>query len=196
MNEFLNDKPPELQARIRWMIRRDMPRVLAIEQAAFIDPWCENNLCLILEQSHAIGMVADIDEQIVGFMIYEMHQGCIYIANLTVQPELKRQSIGTQMINKLKAKLHSRRNRILIDVNRHNAEVRGFLGACGFRVAETPEDMPTPFYQAVLNRDGSQNALPLAHDPERLLLEFVMSAPTAATPLPAFLTAGDYTAKC
>src|SRR3954451_20269262 len=62
---------PKAQVRvhIRWMIRRDMPEVLAIEHAGFEYPWCEEECLRVLRQRNCIGMVAEYGERVVGFMI-------------------------------------------------------------------------------------------------------------------------------
>ena len=47
---------PKAQARvhIRWMIRRNMPEVLAIEHASQDFPWCEEEFLRVLRQRNRI----------------------------------------------------------------------------------------------------------------------------------------------
>ncbi|HHM13020.1 MAG TPA: GNAT family N-acetyltransferase, partial [Planctomycetaceae bacterium] len=99
------------------MIRRDMPEVLAIEKAGFEFPWSEDEFVRCLRQRNCIGMVAETDEQIVGFMIYELHKNRLHVLNFAVHPAFRRRGIGRQMIEKLISKLSSqRRNRIMLEV--------------------------------------------------------------------------------
>ena len=56
------------------MIRRDMPEVIPIETASFEFPWSEDDFVRCLRQRNCIGMVAEMDDQVVGFMIYELHK--------------------------------------------------------------------------------------------------------------------------
>src|SRR4051794_39786908 len=63
-----------VRVHIRWMIRRDMPEVLAIEHASFDFPWGEEEFLRVLRQRNCIGMVAEHGERVVGFMIYELHK--------------------------------------------------------------------------------------------------------------------------
>ena len=56
------------------MIRRDMPEVLAVEQEAFEFPWLEEDFTRCLRQRNCIGMVAEADDSVVAFMIYELHR--------------------------------------------------------------------------------------------------------------------------
>ena len=96
---------------IRWMIRRDMPSVLAIEEASFEFPWSEEDFIRCLRQRNCIGMVAERDDQVVGFMIYELHKNRLHLLNFCVDPAGRRSSVGRSMADKLSSKLsHDRRN--------------------------------------------------------------------------------------
>jgi [ribosomal protein S18]-alanine N-acetyltransferase len=44
---------------VRWLIRRDMPAVLKIEDSSFEFPWREDDFIRALRQRNCIGMVAD-----------------------------------------------------------------------------------------------------------------------------------------
>ncbi|MEZ6091062.1 MAG: ribosomal-protein-alanine N-acetyltransferase RimI, partial [Pirellulaceae bacterium] len=50
------------------MIRRDMPSVLDIEAACFEFSWSEDEFIRCLRQRNCIGMVAEENDQVVGFM--------------------------------------------------------------------------------------------------------------------------------
>ena len=105
----------QTRVHIRWMIRRDMPEVLAIEHASFEFPWCEEEFLRVLRQRNCIGMVSELGERIVGFMIYELHRNKIQVLDFATHPELRRHGIGRQMVSKLAGKLSSqRRNRIAL----------------------------------------------------------------------------------
>jgi ribosomal protein S18 acetylase RimI-like enzyme len=67
----------EVRVHIRWMIRRDFPEVLAIETESFRFPWLEEDFIRCLRQRNCIGMVAEHDERVVGFMVYELDKSCI-----------------------------------------------------------------------------------------------------------------------
>ena len=45
----------EVRVHIRWMIRRDMPEVLAIESQSFEFPWSEEDFINCLRQRPALG---------------------------------------------------------------------------------------------------------------------------------------------
>ncbi len=124
----------QTRVHIRWMIRRDMPEVLAIEHASFEYPWCEEEFLRILRQRNCIGMVAELGDRIVGFMIYDLHRNKIHVLDFATHPELRRRGVGRQMVGKLAGKLSSqRRNRIALFVRETNLPAQFFFRIVGFR---------------------------------------------------------------
>jgi [ribosomal protein S18]-alanine N-acetyltransferase len=139
----------QLKVHLRWMIRRDMPEVLHIENDGFEFPWCEEDFLRCLRQRNCIGMVAERDDQVVGFMIYELHKNRLHVLNFAVDPDHRRKGVGTQMVTKLFTKLHNqRRSRILLEVRESNLQAQVFWRSAGFRAVsilrefyeDTPED--------------------------------------------------------
>ncbi len=90
---------PRIQ--IRWMIRRDMSDVLEIENEGFEFPWSEEDFIRCLRQRNCIGMVAEQDDRVVAFMIYELHKTRLHLLNFAVAADTRRQGIGHQMMDKL-----------------------------------------------------------------------------------------------
>jgi len=130
---------PKAQVRvhIRWMIRRDMPEVLAIEHASFDYPWCEEEFLRVLRQRNCIGMVAEHGERVVGFMIYELHKNKLHVLDFAAHPEFRRMGVGRQMLAKLVGKLSThRRTRISMDVRESNLPAQLFYRVQGFRAME------------------------------------------------------------
>jgi [ribosomal protein S18]-alanine N-acetyltransferase len=119
---------------IRWKIRRDLPEVLAIEEASFEYPWAEEDFLRTLRQRNCVAMVAERDEQIVGFMVYRLMPTQLELINLAVHPARRREGVGTTLIGKLAGKLTpQRRKRLWLDVRERNLPGHLFLQACGFR---------------------------------------------------------------
>ena len=139
----------KVKVHIRWMIRRDMTDVLQIESQAFEFPWTEEDFIRCLRQRNCIGMVAEHEDQVVGFMIYELHKNQLHILNFAVCSEFRRLSVGAQMVGKLIGKLSpNRRNRIIVEVRETNLSAQVFFRNLGFRAVsvlrdyydDTPED--------------------------------------------------------
>ena len=144
-----SDQKQEVRVHIRWMIRRDMPEVLGIEGESFEFPWLEDDFIRCLRQRNCIGMVAEHEDQVVGFMIYELHRTRIHVLNFAVAEAHRHCGVGSQMIAKLAAKLSSqRRSRIVLEVRETNLAAQVFFRENGFRAvsvlrsyyADTPED--------------------------------------------------------
>lgn len=122
------------KTQIRWLIRRDMDEVLAIERASFKFPWTEEEFLCCLRQRNCIGTVAELDHEIVGFMIYELHQSMLRILNFAVSPEHRRHGIGHQMVQRLIDKLSQQRRReIVLEVRETNLSAQLFFSNCDFR---------------------------------------------------------------
>ncbi|REJ67419.1 MAG: ribosomal-protein-alanine N-acetyltransferase [Planctomycetota bacterium] len=131
------------------MIRRDMSEVLQIENRCFEFPWFEEDFIRCLRQRNCIGMVAEHEDRVVGFMIYELHKTRLHILNFAVHPDVQRMGVGSQMIAKLVSKLSfQRRTRVLLEVRETNLDAQLFFRNNGFRATsvlreyydDTPED--------------------------------------------------------
>jgi ribosomal-protein-alanine N-acetyltransferase len=124
----------QVRVHIRWMIRRDMPEVLQTEQQSFEYAWTEEDFLRCLRQRNCIGMVAELGEKVVGFMIYELHKNKLHILNFAVHPGWRRTGVGAQMVAKLISKLSShRRTRITLEVRETNLTAQLFFRNMEFR---------------------------------------------------------------
>ena len=123
-----------LDVQIRWLIRRDMAEVLRIEQNSFQSPWSDEDFLCCLRQRNCIGMVAEHDHRILGFMIYELHKSRLHILNFAVASDARRHSVGAQMVLRLIDKLsQQRRSEILLEVRESNLDAQLFFKKQGFK---------------------------------------------------------------
>ena len=133
-----------LQIHVRWMIRRDMPEVLQIEQEAFEFPWSDEDFTRCMRQRNCIGMVAEMADSVVAFMIYELHRSRLHVLNFAVRRSHRRLGVGSQMMDKLFAKLSpERRGRIVLEVRERNLPAQLFFRSLGYRAISVLKD----FYQ-------------------------------------------------
>jgi ribosomal-protein-alanine N-acetyltransferase len=133
-----------LQIHVRWMIRRDMAEVLEIEQEAFEFPWSDDDFTRCMRQRNCIGMVAEMADSVVAFMIYELHRSRLHVLNFAVRRSHRRLGVGTQMMEKLVGKLTpERRNRIVLEVRERNLPAQLFFRTLGYRAISVLKD----FYQ-------------------------------------------------
>lgn len=130
-----------LAVHVRWMIRRDMAEVLEIEREAFEFAWSEEDFTRCLRQRNCIGMVAEMAESVVAFMIYELHRSRLHVINLAVRRSHRRLGIGTLLLDKLAAKLTpDRRDRILLEVRERNLPAQIFFRSLGYRAISVLKD--------------------------------------------------------
>ena len=126
-----------VRVHIRWMIRRDMPEVMTTERASFEYAWTEDDFLRCLRQRNCIGMVAEADDRVIGFMIYELHKSRLHILNFAVHPSARRSGIGGLMVAKLVNKLSThRRQKISLAVRERNLAAQVFFRAFDFKATK------------------------------------------------------------
>lgn len=143
-------KRKALKLNIRWMIRRDMPGVVEIEQRSFKFSWGEDDFIRCLRQRNCIGMVTEYKEKIIGFMIYELHKNSLHILDFAVTPRMRHKGVGAHMISRLMDKLsNQRRNHITLEIRESNLPAQLFFKYLGFRAVsalrEFYKDPDDPF---------------------------------------------------
>ena len=122
---------------IRWMIRADLPEVLAIENASFDPPWVEQDFLNALKQKNCIGMVAVHADAVLGYMIYELCKHELKLITLAVHPTWRRMRVGTAMVEKMKAKLsYTRRPVLSMILGERNLSAQLFMQACELKCTQ------------------------------------------------------------
>ena len=131
---LLSRKEAGVAVNVRWMVRRDLAAVIAIEHETYDFPWQEEDFMNCLKQRNCIGMVAEDQGRIVGFMIYENPGNQFHLLNIATAREHKRQGVARQMVQKLVEKLISqRRNKICAIIRETNLDTLLFFRSVGFQ---------------------------------------------------------------
>jgi len=126
---------------IRWMMRRDIPEVLEVENETSANPLTREGLLCHLRRRNCIGMVEEVDDEIRGFMLYELHRTSLAILKLSVHPNHQRTGVAKSMIRRLKDKLTQQRRRAIdIEIHEENMEAQRFLKEMGFRAYHVQRD--------------------------------------------------------
>jgi len=120
---------------VRWMIRRDMPEVLEIERECFGQgAWTREDFIRHLRQRNCIGMVAEHENLLVGYMVYELSRRWMLLVRLAVDPGCRGQGVGTTLLDKLKRKLSAQRRQLIVcPVQETALDTLRFLHRRGFR---------------------------------------------------------------
>lgn len=118
---------------VRWMVRRDLQDVVAIEKESFDFPWVEAEFLHCLRKQNCIPMVVDHGGSVAGFMVYELFRDQIYLRNMAVAKQHRRSGIGQAMATTLLGKLQKgRRTRVTLHVRETNLDAQLFFKLVGF----------------------------------------------------------------
>lgn len=127
-NDFLTKPLQEVLKRrpdlhFRWMIRRDLPNVVALEKDSPIqswDEWDEDNYIRYLRANNAVSMVLDDindPDKILGCLVYELKSDSIEIEHVVVRPGDDQEDVLLFMLAKMVAKGGRRKYlKICVDV--------------------------------------------------------------------------------
>lgn len=122
----------------RWVIKRDLPAILRIERDTFADPWDEEDFLTILRVRSVIGTTIEIEDEIVGFIIYNLHKYKFQLENFGIALEYRRLGIGRQALRRMTDKLsQTRRTEITTDIPETNLPAQLFLQDSGFKCQST-----------------------------------------------------------
>lgn len=148
--------------QVRWMVGRDIPAVMDIEEAAFENPWPEEELRACLRMRNCIGIVAeDAAGEVVGFLVYEWNGRRFRVLNVAVRFGRERRGIGRTLVDALKSKLAlQKREAILLDVRERNLPGQLFFKAMGFRYVGTRHDAYEDSDEAAYTLRYAPNAEP------------------------------------
>lgn len=136
-----------IRVHIRWAIRLDVPDVTVLERS--VGGMTEEQYLAVMRGRNVIGMVAELESKVVGHVVYELQDDKLNVLTLVVQPKLRRQGIGTQIMDRLLAKLSAhRRCTLRVLLRESNLTGQLFLraqGLCAIEVlrghyADTGED--------------------------------------------------------
>lgn len=130
---------------VRWMVRRDLPAVMEIEQRSFDFPWSEEEFRNHLLSRNEIGVVIEVNEIVAGYLCYRVEKCRIEILSLAVAQEFRRRGLGRKMVDYVKTKLVNDKNRLMVLVRETNIEALLFFRSQGFRVVEVMKD----FYETL-----------------------------------------------
>lgn len=118
-------------AHFRWVTLRDLPDLERIARAS--PPFPAEEIRPMLARRETIGMVAERDNRVVGWMMYTLEDTRIVLEYLGVEPESRGTGVGRQMMEKLASKLCPRkRSRVVVRVSETNLGSCRFLARLGF----------------------------------------------------------------
>jgi ribosomal-protein-alanine N-acetyltransferase len=126
----LTDAP----CRIRRGVVADVPALVAIERRAFADPWSEASFREALGAAWSFGLVAEVDQAVVGYLVAREAGGSGEILNLAVDPSYRRGGIARALLDAGLAALRRRgAEEIFLEVRESNFAAQALYLGAGFR---------------------------------------------------------------
>jgi len=126
---------------IRWVTRPDLPQLVALEQRCFSaaqSRWGAEQFRRAFAHPRGLGkVVSDVDERILGYLVYRLDRRRFWVLNLAVDPAARRRGIGTRLVQTLTERLSARRPRLEVAVWERNLAAQLFFRAAGLRCVKT-----------------------------------------------------------
>jgi len=139
---------------IRWLLPCDMATVAKMDRLEFDhESWVEKDFAVFLKGHHTrLGFVATAHDHVVGYMVYEWFKNRVELVRLCVLPEVRRQTIATQMIVQLKERLRASKKcrHLAANVPDHLLPMQLFLKKEEFRALHVlSEEDGNDFYRMI-----------------------------------------------
>ena len=141
MRQFREDAPQQGAHPfvIRQMTHEDMPAVIALEKAAFRNPWSPELLRRELDHEWSTILLVeepqpDGSRQLLGLAIFWIVQDEVHVLNVAVAPEHRRRGVGRAVMDEVLARGRQRRCTLAtLEVRRSNEAAIGLYKSLGFR---------------------------------------------------------------
>ncbi len=119
---------------ISWTIERDMPGIMEIERS-LPDPLTEEELKSLVLRPDVVGQTFHYNYRVQGYAIYQIRPRSMNVIRLAVNPQQRRQLVGTLLLDHLKAKVYANKDRqgLVMTVGERDLAAHLFLKANGFR---------------------------------------------------------------
>ena len=123
------------ELEIRRLTYADLPQVVAIERRAFTTPWSLAMFVLELSKPSGICLAAVEHEELAGYLICSRYDTVWHLMNVSVDPDRRRQGIGTQLLEALLQRLPSPDEPVTLEVRRSNDAALNLYEKYGFKAA-------------------------------------------------------------
>lgn len=156
------------QINLRWILQRDLPALLQIEQQPPAPRWTQQEFRSVFQAADTAGWVAECSGNVVGFLIYrvtsqpdlihtlaqretDMHWAQavkelvrkplgITLLNLAVASSWRRRGIGRALLERIGQKLQHSRDTIQVTVPETNLPMLFLLRSTGYRALSVQRD--------------------------------------------------------
>jgi ribosomal-protein-alanine N-acetyltransferase len=120
---------------IRRLTYADLPQIIGLERRVFSTPWSLAMFVLELSKSSGVSVAADIDGQLVGYLVCSRYDTVWHIMNVAVDPAHRRGGIATLLLSALIERIDDERARYTLEVRESNVGAIALYERYGFRAA-------------------------------------------------------------
>jgi len=115
------------------MVPADLDEVMAIERTSFRHPWSSNFFLEELQVACARSIVAQVNDKIVGYVLFWLLPEEIDIHNIAVHTGFRRQRIGQTLLQQVIEQARSRNSaRVTLEVRVSNIAAQKLYDSVGF----------------------------------------------------------------
>jgi ribosomal-protein-alanine N-acetyltransferase len=118
-------------------------------------------------------MVAELDGEVVGYIVYEMGRADFHVMNLAVRPDVRRRGVGQQLIAKIISKLRPcQRTEVRLEVRETNLAAQLFFRRLGFQAVRVLKDFYEDTVEDAYSMEYSLDAVTNTATPQNRLRRF------------------------
>lgn len=129
----MKTKGQKLSVHLRMMVTADLRDVLEIEEESFGLAWVCEDFMRCLRQRNYRAIVAEYNQRVVGFMVYEEVNDEIQLLNLTAHSGYRRAGVGSQLVTMMiEYAHHALLSGIRVEVRETNLGAQLFFRSLGF----------------------------------------------------------------
>jgi [ribosomal protein S18]-alanine N-acetyltransferase len=115
------------------MVPVDLDEVMAIERTSFRHPWSSNFFLEELQVACARSILAQLNEKIVGYVLFWLLPETVDIHNIAVHSEFRRRRIGQALLQQVLEQARSRHSsRVTLEVRVSNIAAQKLYESVGF----------------------------------------------------------------
>ncbi len=141
-----------MNLEIKKMTSAHIEEIAELEKECFSSPWSEDGLKSELDNNFARFFVALCDGKIVGYIGSHNVLGEVYITNVAVFPEFRRNGVGSALVEYLLDQMKSENAEfVTLEVRKSNLNAVSLYEKCGFeKVGERKKFYGKPTEDAIL----------------------------------------------
>ena len=122
--------------------------LLILENICFPIAWSEEDFRRLVEDKRNIALVAELDDKIVGYVLFEIVGLNCKLSSVAVLPNMRRKKIGSTLVRQVLSNMLEVFNNVSATASERNLDAQLFFRNLGFKAVQVSKD----FYGK--NHDG------------------------------------------